>query len=892
MNIKPRIGMTLGFVSLLFPTRVLVAATDASPPPSPATRSTFTSLVFLLLLFTGLAAQAQSNNTPTINASPPTVRIGYFDTHPLSFRNRNGEPDGLIIDILNEVAASGNIQVQWVYDTFPNHIKSIQAGDIDVLVSLAYSEERARYMDYSSMNFTNVWGQVFLPPNSDVESLFDLNDKTVALLENGINGQNFLQQCELFEVECTPVYDNTYENIFAMVANGQADAAVSNNMVGMEYLDEFDLLASSIVFNPFKVYITKPLTADPAFLNLYDARMRAWKEDKGSFYYQTRLKWTHQNTHDTIPYWILYTLLGLFVFALVAMVAAVLFKKQVNRRVTELSQREVQLNQIINIVPHMIYANDYEGKFIIANDFACEFFGIDNDQVEQENIYQILKSSRNFENLIAYTTSSNPFNTEIEAKNSKGEPVSLMMSKVPYSGRNDKEPAVVTVGVDISQTKQFEEEIEYLANHDALTGLPNRLLLSDRLKSSLARAEQFKHVGAILYIDLDNFKNINDSQGHKVGDKLIKKVATLLKKTANPGDTIARLGGDEFVIELPELDHDLQQAEQQAVQTAENIINQLKKPIIIEDKQYNITASVGVVIYPRDGNRQSLLIQRADTAMYEAKFNGRNRIQVFEKGLEAKVKKQHQLENDLRLALQNKEIVMVYQPIVAADSLKMVGTEILLRWHHPVRGTIMPVDFIPIAESAQLILEIGYWTIEKACQQILSWRESTDTPFFVAINLSVIQFRDQDFLSRITDLVNTYNIPRNYLEFEVTESILLSESARSIEVINQLKLLGIKLSIDDFGTGYSSFDYIRKLPLDKIKIDKSFVEEIPTDNNSITIVKTILNMAHEMNLQVVAEGVENKQQMDFLRQHKCQFFQGYLFSKPKEVNKIPKKFRF
>ncbi|MFC3195573.1 EAL domain-containing protein [Marinicella sediminis] len=848
--------------------------------------------ILALLLITSMINQPLAQNPDSLNADPPDVRVGYFDTHPLSFRNSNGDPDGLIIDLLNEVAATGNMKIQWVYDEFPNHINNIKSGRIDVLVSVAYSEERARYMDYSALNFTNVWGQVFLPANSDIESLFDLNNKSIALLENGINGQNFLQQCELFEVNCQAVYANSYHKIFTMVDNGEVDAAVSNNMVGAEFQDQYDLLASSIVFNPFKVYITKPLGADPVFLNLYDQRMRLWKDDPESFYYQTRMKWTHQNQHDTIPYWILYTILGLFVFALIAIIAAVLFKRQVNRRVNELSQREIQLNQIINIVPHMIYANDYQGRFILANDFACDFFGIENKQVEKENIYAILKSSPNFQNLIAYTTSSNPFNTEIEARNSRGEQISLMMSKVPYSGRNDKEPAVVTVGVDISQTKQYEEEIEYLANHDALTGLPNRLLLSDRLKSSLARAEQFKHVGAILYIDLDNFKNINDSQGHKVGDKLIKKVAIMLKKSATPGDTIARLGGDEFVIEIPELDQDINKAEQQALLVAEKLSTQLKKPIIIEDKQYNITASIGVVVYPRDGNRQSLLIQRADTAMYEAKFNGRNRIQVFEKGLEAKVKKQHQLENDLRLALQNKEIVMVYQPIVAADSLKMVGTEILLRWHHPVRGTIMPTDFIPIAESAQLILEIGYWTIEKACQQILTWRETTDQPFFVAINLSVIQFRDREFLGRITDLVNKYNIPRNYLEFEVTESILLNESVRSMEVINQLKMLGIKLSIDDFGTGYSSFDYIRKLPLDKIKIDKSFIEDIPSDNNSVTIVKTILNMAHEMNLQVVAEGVENKEQMEFLREHQCQFFQGYLFSKPKEVNKIPKKFRF
>ena len=847
-------------------------------------------LYLIFLLMTQIhEAHTQVNNSPP---AKKIIDIGYFDTPPLSFKNTDGNPDGFIIDLLNEIAQQEGFEINWEHDDFPRLMTKMKSKQLDALVSTAYSDDRALFLDYSKLNFSNVWGQVFLPTNSNIESLFDLDGKTIALMENDFNGQNFINQCEQFEVKCNIVYGKSYLQVFSMLAQDKVDAAVSNNLVGAEFQEQFNLLASSIVFNPFKVYIASPIGSDQSLINHYDKYMKAWKEDESSFYFQTRQKWTDASPDTSIPFWLIYTILGLILFGMIAVAAAILFKRQVKRRVTELIQREVQLNQIINILPHMIFANDSAGNIILLNDYACRFLGIENYDVEKKNIYTILKSNPRFTNLITYTTSSNPFNTEIEVKDSQGSNLTLMMSKVPYSGRNDTEPAMVTVGFDISQAKQYEEEIKYIAHHDSLTGLPNRMLFNDRLKTSLARAKQFNHVGAILYIDIDNFKNINDSQGHKVGDKLIKKVATIIKKCIHPGDTVARQGGDEFVIELPELHTNYEMAEKQALDVSDILINQLKKPILIEEKQYNITASLGLVVYPRDGERPSILLQRADTAMNEAKLLGKNRIHVFEESLETKVIKNHQLENDLRLALKNKEITMVHQPIVDAKTLKMAGSEILLRWEHPTEGMIMPTDFIPIAESAQLILEIGYWTIDQACQQIVKWQTTTDANFFVAVNLSVIQIRDKDFLGKITDLIYKYKIPRNFLEFEVTESILLSESKRSIEIINQLKLMGIKLSIDDFGTGYSSFDYIRKLPLDKIKIDKSFIHDIPNDINSVTIVKTILNMANEMNLEVVAEGVETEAQIKFLQKHNCQLLQGFYFSKPKSVELIQQQFKF
>lgn len=840
---------------------------------------TISTLAFLLHVETLKAQQPSSEKS--------VYRIGYFDSPPLSFRNSQTQsPEGLAVDIMNEIANLNQFQIEWQYGDFPDLLDMIRTQRLDGLINTGYSVERAEYMDYSTVNFSNVWGQVFLPTNSKVENLFDLNGQTIALMANGVNGLNFIDQCNQFEVDCQYVFGNSYPEIFQMVESGKADAAVSNNLVGSSFQQEYSMLPSSIIFNPFKVYIAAPKNLNTQLLVMFDKTMTQWKQDPESFYYQSRVKWTSFQQDEDIPLWLWYSVLGLLLFGIMAGMAAILFKKQVNRRVKELYQQEIKLNQIINVVPHMIYANTSDGQLILANQNACNFLGIERQDIEKKNIYNLLKANENFFNLITYSTSSNPFNKEIEVKDHQGVSKTLMMSKVPYSGGGSTEPAEVTVGVDITQIKAYEKEINYLAQYDALTGLPNRELLKDRLKSSLARAKQFKHVGCILHIDLDNFKNINDSQGHKVGDKLIKKVALRIKACISPGDNIARLGGDEFIIELPELKNDAKTAERQAIEIGNIILEKLKHPIEIESQHYHITASLGLVVYPRDGDNQVTLLQRADTAMFEAKFKGRNRIQVFETGIESRVMKNHKLENDLRLALKNEEINILYQPVVESKNKVIVGSEVLLRWQHPTEGEIMPTDFIPIAERGQLILDIGYWTIEEACKQVIKWKKDAENPFFIAVNLSVIQIRDRDFLRRVTQLIQGYKIPHGYLEFEMTESILLNESQRAIEIIKQLKLLGIKLSIDDFGTGYSSFDYIRKLPLDKIKIDKSFIKDVPYDTSSTAIVRTILAMAEEMQLEVVAEGVETSDQIEFLEMHHCQYFQGFYFSKPKTADQL------
>ncbi|MCB1583319.1 MAG: GGDEF domain-containing protein, partial [Xanthomonadales bacterium] len=537
---------------------------------------TFRTFIFLAFMIQAHEGLAQTQFAANDQGAVVQYKIGYFDTFPLSFRNQQSQADGLIVEILNEIARQEKFDIEWIYGNFSDLMEMMKNHQLDGMVSTAYSNQRAQFLEFSKNSFANVWGQVFLPATSNIESFFDLNGKDIALMDNDFNGQNFLKQCQQFEINCNVIYTESYDEAFKLLSEQKVDAAVSNNMVGASYLKNLNIIPSGIVFDPFKVYISAPKQRSHEFLSYYDKQMTIWRENPESFYFKTRQKWTQIYTKPKIPLWFIYLILGLILLALTAFAAAILFKSQVKRRVAELSRGETQLNQMINILPHMIFANDNKGVLFLANDYAKVFFGIKDDS--HCNLFDIVDNNPFFENFAPYIHSSTTRNVEMEVRDSDGHSYSMMMTKVPYSGSRDYEKAMVTIGIDVSQAKQYEEEIEYLAHHDPLTGLPNRLLLIDRLKSSLIRAQQFNHIGAILYLDLDNFKNINDSQGHKVGDKLLRKVAHTIRETLKPGETVARLGADEFIIEIPELDSSYELAEVQATKNEKKIINSLKKP--------------------------------------------------------------------------------------------------------------------------------------------------------------------------------------------------------------------------------------------------------------------------------------------------------------------------
>lgn len=425
------------------------------------------------------------------------------------------------------------------------------------------------------------------------------------------------------------------------------------------------------------------------------------------------------------------------------------------------------------------------------------------------------------------------------------------------------------------ERKRIQEGLSYLAQYDSLTGLANRNLFRERLGRALIRADRNKSLVALMFIDLDRFKNINDTLGHDAGDKLLIEVSKRLEKCTRDGDTVARLGGDEFTVILEDINH-----VDDAANVARKILVALEPAIKLDEHEVFMTPSIGVTIYPVDDTSENNLLKNADTAMYRAKERGRNGFQFYTAGMNTRTIERLELEAGLRRALKNDEFVLYYQPKIAIDNRQIIGAEALIRWQHKKLGLIPPMEFIPIAEETGLIVPIGEWVIQTACKQVASWQEAGFSGLRMAVNISARQFRDSDIVKVVLDAVIQTNINPRDLEVEITESMLMEDTSVNIAALKELKDNGVHISIDDFGTGYSSLSYLKRFNIDALKIDKSFVRDITTDSDDAAIASAVIALGQSLRLIVVAEGVETEDQLVFLKTQGCHEAQGYLFSRP------------
>ncbi len=424
-------------------------------------------------------------------------------------------------------------------------------------------------------------------------------------------------------------------------------------------------------------------------------------------------------------------------------------------------------------------------------------------------------------------------------------------------------------------------QLRHLATHDSLTGLPNRILLEDRLSQAIAHATRDGHTFAVAIFDLDRFKVVNDSFGHAIGDELLKEVARRLQGIARSIDTVVRLGGDEFVMII---DHLAQPADAQVV--AQRAITALQQPLRIGDKDVLSSASVGIALFPQDGSSVETLMAHADAAMYFVKQHGRNNVQCFEAGMDADTQDRGRLESDLQQALERKQFELHYQPKVDAQSGLITGAEALIRWRHPVRGLVPPGTFLPLAENCGLIDSIGNWVIREACRQAAAWQKEGLPPTRVAVNLSAFQFRNGKLLGTIRRALHDARLDPSYLEVEVSESALMSDPEESVNILKQLSEMGVLVSVDDFGTGYSSMSYLQRFPIDKLKIDRTFINEVTSSNDDASIVSAIVSLGHTLKLKVIAEGVETPEQLEFLQMLGCDQYQGYHHSAAMPANEL------
>jgi diguanylate cyclase (GGDEF)-like protein/PAS domain S-box-containing protein len=462
----------------------------------------------------------------------------------------------------------------------------------------------------------------------------------------------------------------------------------------------------------------------------------------------------------------------------------------------------------------------------------------------------------------------------------------LSISRIPDPNSRGQE-RYVGIFTDISRQKEADAEIARLAFHDALTGLPNRVLLIDRLETGIARAERQDHVDALLFLDLDHFKHINDSLGHNAGDAMLREVARRLTESVREYDTVARLGGDEFVVLVNAVADDHHLAVRRARRAAEKIRAAIAEPMVIAGHELHTSPSIGVALLPLDADNPEDALKHADKAMYRAKARGRNTIQFFTLEMQTEAEQRLVLENELRRAVDQGELELHYQPIIELSTGAIAGLEALVRWNHPRHGTIAPVRFIPIAEETGLIRSLGEWVMGAACRQARRWQDGGLPPVWVGVNLSAVQFRQSDITARIAEILRASELDPGLLELELTESLLVENVDSVVRILQELEAMGVSLSVDDFGTGYSSLSYLRRFRLHKLKIDRSFVEDLPGDPDATAITTTIIQMAHNLGLKTVAEGVETDEQLGFLRIQGCDYAQGYLCSRPVPAGEVP-----
>lgn len=526
----------------------------------------------------------------------------------------------------------------------------------------------------------------------------------------------------------------------------------------------------------------------------------------------------------------------------------------------------------------MIVITDNAGIIEYCNPVFCEVTGYEKSEVIGKKT-SLLKSGLTDEKIYSelWNTISAGLSWQGEFLDRKknGDIYWCCQSISPVKNKQGEISHFIAITQDISERKNNEKTIQHLAFYDPLTDLPNRMLFRDRLERAKSHAKLTNSIFALLYLDLDRFKNINDSLGHVVGDKLLIAIGERLKSCLREQDTIARLGGDEFAMIVCQLSR-----VEAASELANRLITVISQPISIDGHELFITTSIGISTFPNDTCDVDELIRKADKALYQAKDAGRNNYEFFNEAINALSLRRLKIEKELRSALKNNEFTVYYQPKIDLNSKKIVGVEALLRWTHPVLGAISPVEFIPIAEENGLIIEISEWVLKIACDDLNDWQKKIAFQVPVAINLSARQFREIDLLNHINAIRERAGISAHLLEFEITESMIMNNPEYVITVLEEFKRCGFKLSIDDFGTGYSSLNYLKRFPVDHLKIDYSFVRDIVLDRNDACIVTAIIALAHSLNLKVIAEGVSSLEQLEFLKQHHCEVVQGFYFSPP------------
>lgn len=842
------------------------------------------SLLWSLLLWSLLLiAGGQSAAGVAEAAVTAEMKVGVYENPPKLYSEPGGRPAGLFVELLEAVAKEERWRIVYVPCHWEECLRLLETGELDLMPDVAYSDARSLQFDFHEVPVAFSWSQAFARPGHGVRSIPDLHGQRVAVLRGSVQQQELQHVLGGIGAAWIPVETASFEDAFAAVRDGRADVAVANNYFGRRAAKSFGLVETPLLFNPASLYFAAGVGRHARELERLDAWISRWRDEPGSIYFQALSRALAPPPATVAPGW-LGPLVVSSAAAILALGGFVLVLRWRVRRARESADgARVQLEQVLEASPVVLLLGHQEGdRFVLdwvsGNVMRLYGFWIGDmmnpgwwaTHVHPDDL-QMLRPE------VDMLREQPEFVRDYRILDAKGRVRHLQeyVRAMPQDAGGGLR--VLVTWTDRSEAKAHADELSFAATHDGLTGLPNRLLLETYLEEAIEAGTPL----AVLVVDLDRLRGINDTLGHSVGDRALRVAALRMQEALPAGGVLARLGGDEFAILLP----GAHTGEELDV-FSRSLQDRFVVPLLAPEHPAVISASVGGALFPDDASDAGTLLQHAELALYEAKRHGPGQSRRFESALSTGASHRLAVESGLRAAIASGELRLHFQPQVALEDLRRVGVEALVRWQHPEWGLVQPGQFISVAEESGLIDELGTWVIKEACRQLRAWDDVGMGVACMSVNCSVQQLDVDRLPAQVSSALRTTGVAAERLELEITESMLMREPERAIETLQALQDLGVRVAIDDFGTGHSSLAYLKRLPVNRLKLDRSFVSGIGTDPNDEQICRTVIALAKNLGLQILAEGVEHDHEAEFLRAEGCELAQGYLYARPLAADEL------